>query len=484
MSELSVIYPSTINRAYYIASFLMRDENLTMDVLKESYAQVGQYSEMLEEGTQVQALVDRIVSAQALEDLRLKDNVSYQSFYQAEDEDHSFYIDRDKLEPFVPKPESVPLDRRGVSSYDKAAGRFVTTLRLQPQPQSDAAFLYYYVEMSVKEIAAAMDVSEDVVQGHLHASNVKLMADAENWMKQGRIPAGIDTIPFLIWALKRDAQRNPYRGVNLLKVLNQTGDGASQDNSSSSSRRETDAQRRAEQELAGDARTVSREPAENAEPVVTLPNDADLEENLRPEESRPPRRFRRSERNDADSDEAYHDQTGSKHSFPIIPVGIIILAVLVVIVIAAGLHHRSTVAEQSTSSSSTSTVVSPSEKKEKTSDSSSSSSESASSSSSEDKKTYDDPMDDPNGYIFPNSNKEYLKDSDLEGMDKEHLRIARNELYARYGVIFGMDDLNNYFKSKSWYEPKVTIKDFDSSVFNQYENANLKLILKYEQQAQ
>jgi hypothetical protein len=84
-------------------------------------------------------------------------------------------------------------------------------------------------------------------------------------------------------------------------------------------------------------------------------------------------------------------------------------------------------------------------------------------------------------YILPKSDKEKLTRADLEGLTKEQLRLARNEIYARNGMIFGIDDLDEYFKTKSWYTPKYRSDEFYNTVeMNAIEEANVEFILQLE----
>ncbi len=48
----------------------------------------------------------------------------------------------------------------------------------------------------------------------------------------------------------------------------------------------------------------------------------------------------------------------------------------------------------------------------------------------------------------------FLPDEVLKTRSKEELRLLRNEVYARKGYIFKSVNLNEYFKTKSWYKPK------------------------------
>lgn len=86
-------------------------------------------------------------------------------------------------------------------------------------------------------------------------------------------------------------------------------------------------------------------------------------------------------------------------------------------------------------------------------------------------------------YILPKSDKEKLTRSDLEGLTKEQLRLARNEIYARHGMIFGVSDLDNYFATKSWYKPTIPFKDFDNKVeMSIVEEQNIILIQQVEKE--
>ena len=96
----------------------------------------------------------------------------------------------------------------------------------------------------------------------------------------------------------------------------------------------------------------------------------------------------------------------------------------------------------------------------------------------------DDTAIDDDTYIFPNSDTEYLTKSDLSGMSKSEINLAKNELYARHGRKFKSKELQEYFESKDWYVPKYSPKQWDkkgdSFFFNKYEIKNRDLLKKYE----
>ena len=48
----------------------------------------------------------------------------------------------------------------------------------------------------------------------------------------------------------------------------------------------------------------------------------------------------------------------------------------------------------------------------------------------------------------------YLPDSALAVLNKEELRLLRNTIYAKYGMIFQSNDLRSHFQQFSWYNPR------------------------------
>jgi len=87
-----------------------------------------------------------------------------------------------------------------------------------------------------------------------------------------------------------------------------------------------------------------------------------------------------------------------------------------------------------------------------------------------------EPSDD--SYILPESSDEPIDQSALEGMSAEEARIARNEIYARHGLIFQSEDLQEYFSSQAWYSG--TVSSVDSIELSEVEAENIQTIVNYE----
>ncbi|PID22053.1 hypothetical protein CSV61_07520 [Sporosarcina sp. P3] len=87
------------------------------------------------------------------------------------------------------------------------------------------------------------------------------------------------------------------------------------------------------------------------------------------------------------------------------------------------------------------------------------------------------PADDSNDhFIISYSGDVFLDKSDLKGLSKDDLRLARNEIYARHGYVFKSKELQNYFGSQSWYDPDPS---FDGKM-SKWEKHNIELIKSLE----
>lgn len=89
----------------------------------------------------------------------------------------------------------------------------------------------------------------------------------------------------------------------------------------------------------------------------------------------------------------------------------------------------------------------------------------------------------PDDVIISGICSRYIDVSELYSYGPSTIRLIRNEIFAVNGRIFNSQDLMDYFSQKSWYVPTYSPEDFDANMFyylNDYEEANLKLILEYE----
>lgn len=84
-------------------------------------------------------------------------------------------------------------------------------------------------------------------------------------------------------------------------------------------------------------------------------------------------------------------------------------------------------------------------------------------------------------YIIWYSGQALLSEDDVMFLDKDQLRLARNEIYARHGMKFNSEDLQNHFNKCSWYIAETDADKFDDSVLSDTEKKNIELIKSFEE---
>lgn len=74
-------------------------------------------------------------------------------------------------------------------------------------------------------------------------------------------------------------------------------------------------------------------------------------------------------------------------------------------------------------------------------------------------------------FVFYNSDCSYITQSQVSNLTNFELGIARNEIYARHGYIFSLEQFRAYFNAQNWYSPAT--KDV---TLNKIEDYNVRLI--------
>ena len=83
----------------------------------------------------------------------------------------------------------------------------------------------------------------------------------------------------------------------------------------------------------------------------------------------------------------------------------------------------------------------------------------------------------PKAGEYPQSSARLLTEKDVENLRPADLRIMRNEIYARHGYSFQMDDMRKHFDAQDWY---MAVSQDISDNLTKKEKENAALIKRYE----
>ena len=79
--------------------------------------------------------------------------------------------------------------------------------------------------------------------------------------------------------------------------------------------------------------------------------------------------------------------------------------------------------------------------------------------------------------LFPQTADRYFTAEDFADCPEDILVLAKNEIYARHGRMFLDREIYKYFLTRMWYEPTYAPEEFDESCLNEYEKANIELLV-------
>lgn len=81
-------------------------------------------------------------------------------------------------------------------------------------------------------------------------------------------------------------------------------------------------------------------------------------------------------------------------------------------------------------------------------------------------------------YVLP-SDQRLLTHADVEGMTRQEIQLAINEIYARHGRYFSDSEYGVYFHSKSWYNPQKNLSDEEiEAMLSPIEAENLNFLVR------
>ncbi len=95
-----------------------------------------------------------------------------------------------------------------------------------------------------------------------------------------------------------------------------------------------------------------------------------------------------------------------------------------------------------------------------------------------DEQTYETKND--SEYFYP-SHERYITRSELNSYSRDEIRLILNEMYARHGYIFKLEEYSSYFLQQDWYSPRYENQETAQAFFNSYEEANRLTIIEYEE---
>ena len=190
---LAALYEKTYNGVFYTIKSMIKDEDTVLDILQDTYVKAFTHLDRFQGDTKFSPWVRQIGANTARDYLKKKKPMLFTDLAAGEEpdepvEEHFADLDAGNLpDEVLDRAETIRLVREIIDGL--------------PEDQRAVIGMYYYQEMPVKDIAAALGASESAVKSRLLYGRRKIEAQVRDLEKKGTKLYGLAPIPFLLWLM-------------------------------------------------------------------------------------------------------------------------------------------------------------------------------------------------------------------------------------------------------------------------------------------
>lgn len=205
---ISELYNRTYNNVYFTVKALIKSEDTILDIVQDSYVKGFKNLSQLQESDKFRAWMKRIAHNSAVDYLRKAKPVIFSTMSTEEDEVIEFEDDR------VENLPEVVIDQKETTRLIKEI------LDSLSEEQRLVVGMFYYEQMSVKEIAETLGISENTVKSRLLYGRKKIELQVKELEKKGTKLYSLAPLPFLLLLFKStDAQAAELPNTNVLQSI-------------------------------------------------------------------------------------------------------------------------------------------------------------------------------------------------------------------------------------------------------------------------
>ena len=187
---ISALYEKTYSKVFYTVKSMIKDEDAVFDIVQDTYMKAFNHLNSFQGDTKFLPWVRQIAANGARDWLKRKRPMLFTELNSGDGQDTPV--------------EELFADERSENLPDQVIDQKETTRLIReileelPDDQRAAIGMFYYEEMSVKEIAAAMGVSESAVKSRLMYGRNKIEKKVLELEKQGTKLYSLSPLPFLL----------------------------------------------------------------------------------------------------------------------------------------------------------------------------------------------------------------------------------------------------------------------------------------------
>lgn len=193
---LNDLFTETYNDVYYFSLKTVKDEALAADITQETFVTIFKNINSLNDPVAYPAWARQITYRNCLQHIKKQTKETVVD----ENEDGSTIFDTIEED----RTEFIPDEQLDKEDFKKTILNIVDSL---PKEQRTAVILYYYDELSVKQIAEIQGVTEGTVKSRLNYARKTIKSAVETYEKKNNVKLhSVGVLPLLLWLFGTDAK--------------------------------------------------------------------------------------------------------------------------------------------------------------------------------------------------------------------------------------------------------------------------------------
>lgn len=209
-NAITELYNRTYNNVYFTVKALIKSEDTILDIVQDSYVKGFKNLSQLQDPDKFRAWIKRIAHNSAVDYLRKTKPVMFSTMSTEDDSFIEFEDDRTENLP------EVVIDQKETTRLVKEI------LDSLSDEQRLVVGMFYYEQMSVKEIAQTLCISENTVKSRLSYGRKKIEMQVKEMEKKGTKLYSLAPLPFLLLLFKNmDAQAMEIPNTAVLQSIQQ-----------------------------------------------------------------------------------------------------------------------------------------------------------------------------------------------------------------------------------------------------------------------
>ena len=210
---IASLYEKTYTQVFYTVKSMIKDEDAVFDILQDAYMKAFAHLDSFEGDDKFLPWVKQIAANTARDRLKKKKPMLFSELNTDEDQDITF---EEQIED--DRDENIP---EKVIDQQETVRLLTEIIEGLPEDQRAAIGMFYYQDMSVKQIAETMGASESAVKSRLKYGRDKIEAKVIELEKNGTKLYGVAPLPFLLLLINSlknyTAELSP--DMNILKTI-------------------------------------------------------------------------------------------------------------------------------------------------------------------------------------------------------------------------------------------------------------------------